>query len=185
MNAGWVVMLAVGLVSGAALAQYRWVDESGQTSYGDYPPAGARDLRRIDPRTADSAATNVTIPFELRRAMEQYPVTLYTSDSCPPCEGARAFLRKRGVPFAERVVDGPDDSAELKRLTGHDKVPVLALGRQTQAGFDPPVWGRVLDAARYPAVSMLPPDYKTEAPQPLIARASGAANKPAAAPASH
>lgn len=183
MKAGWVVLLAAGLASAAALAQYRWLDESGQTSYGDYPPPGARDLRRIDPRTADSTASKATLPFELRRAMEQYPVTLYTSDNCPPCEGARAYLRKRGVPYAERVVDGPDDSAELKRLTGHDKVPVLALGRQMQAGFDPPAWSRALDAARYPLASMLPPDYKPEAPQPLVARANGAANKTGAVPA--
>ncbi len=184
MKAGWVVLLAAGLASAAALAQYRWIDESGQTTYGDFPPPGARDLRRIDPRTATSTGAGSALPFELQRAMTQYPVTLYTSDSCPPCEGARAFLRKRGVPYAERVVDGPDDSAELKRLTGHDKVPILALGRQMQAGFDPPVWSRALDAARYPTASMLPPDYKAEAPQPLAARASGAANKEGVAPAS-
>lgn len=171
MRTGWVVLLAGLLACASALAQYRWVDPAGQTSYGDNPPPGARDLRRVDSRSTDNAATSAALPFELRRAMEQYPVTLYTSDGCPPCDNARAFLRQRGVPFAERVAEGAEDGAELKRQTGHEKVPVLALGRQMEPGFEPQTWSRALDAARYPAASMLPAGFKPEAPKPLLARA--------------
>lgn len=183
MKAVWLVMLVAGLASGAAFAQYRWIDESGQTNYGDFPPADARDLKRVDARTQTSVDTNAALPFELRRAMARYPLVLYSSDDCKPCDSARVFLRNRGVPFAERLIEGPDDSKELKRLTGIEAVPVLAIGSQMQAGFDAAAWIRSLDAAEYPATSMLPPGYRNEDPRPLIVRASGSASKAGAAPA--
>ena len=102
---------------------------------------------------------------------------LYSSGDCTPCDSARVFLRNRGIPFAERIVEGPQDSAELKRLTSVEAVPVLALGTQTQAGFDAAAWTRSLNAAEYPATSMLPPGYRNEDPRPLVARASGSANQ--------
>jgi hypothetical protein len=37
-------------------------------------------------------------------------------DDARPLENAR--LRQRGVPFSERVVEAPEDGAELKRVTG-------------------------------------------------------------------
>ena len=45
------------------------------------------------------------IPFELRRAMSTFPITLYTALDCGPCESARAWLRRRGAPYQEIVVE--------------------------------------------------------------------------------
>jgi glutaredoxin len=182
MKAGWVVLLAAGFASDAAIAQYRWIDASGQTNYGDFPPADARDLKRVDSRAAAGADATAALPFELRRAIARYPVILYSSDDCKPCDSARVFLRNRGVPFSERLVDGSDDVSELKRLTGVETVPVLALGNQMQAGFDAAAWTRSLNAAEYPATSMLPPGYRNEDPKPLIVRAGGSAGQAAVAP---
>jgi glutaredoxin len=103
--------------------------------------------------------------------------------SCAACDNARVYLRQRGVPFSERVVEGPDDLEALKRATGLDKVPVLMIGRERFAGFTPANWARALDYAGYPSESKLPPDFRPEPPQPLVARASGPASAvgPAAA----
>jgi hypothetical protein len=92
---------------------------------------------------------------------------------CP--DSGRALLRKRGVPFAERMIDSPEASTELKRLAGTDKVPVLAVGRDLQAGFDQLKWDRLLDAAGYPAQSSLTAPYSTNPGQSLVARSQGAA----------
>lgn len=178
MQARWAAVIALLLVAaGAAQAQYRWRDASGQTNYGDFPPADARDLQRVNASASSLPGDGgANLPFELRRAMAQHPVVLYTSADCPACDNGRTFLRQRGVPFGERTVEAPEDVETLKQLTGLDKVPVLMLGRERFAGFNAANWTRALDFAGYPAESKLPNDFRLEPPQPLVARASGPAN---------
>jgi glutaredoxin len=178
MKRGWYVALALFAIGGAADAQYRWRDGTGQVNYGDLPPSDARELQRVDARAP--VAPNdpgAALPFELRRATAQHPAVLYTSGDCPPCDSARVYLRQRGVPYSERTLEGPEDEQTLRRLTGVDKVPVLTVGKQRLAGFNAAEWSRGLDAAGYPADSRLPPGYAGEPPQPLVARASGPANR--------
>ena len=180
MKAGGVAALGMLmlLAAGVADAQYRWRDASGQVNYGDFPPGDARDLQRVDSRAPVSVLDPAgALPFELRRATAQHPAVLYTSDECAACDNARVFLRQRGVPYVERTVDAPDDLEVLRRLTGSDKVPVLTLGRDRMVGFNGADWTHGLDAAGYPAESKLPPGYRAEAPEPLVARASGPANQ--------
>ncbi len=178
MKARWAIALAMLAVAGVADAQYRWRDPSGQINYGDMPPSDALDLKRVDSRTTATVNDPGTaLPFELRRASSQYPAVLYVSSGCVPCDNGRAFLRQRGVPFAERTIDSPDDLDELRRVTGIAKVPVLTLGRERLAGFQPADWAAALDAASYPSESRLPPNYAAEPPQPLVSRANGPANR--------
>jgi glutaredoxin len=156
-----------------AVAQYRWLDGDGRVNYGDQPPADARSLTRLDPRVQarDDGAT--ALPFDLRRAMSQYPVTLYTAEDCPGCDAARVYLRRRGVPYQELVVETAEEAAEMKRRVGTDAVPVMALGRAPTIGFNEPLWSKALDAATYPQQSQLPLTYRAAAPQPLLPRAVG------------
>jgi glutaredoxin len=178
MKRWWVVAVALLSIGGAAEAQYRWRDASGQVNYGDFPPGDARDLKAVGARApVETADANLTLPFELRRAKALYPVVLYSSDACPPCENARVYLRQRGVPFSERVLEAPDDGAALKRLTGFEQVPVMTIGRDVLGGFSSNDWSRALDAAGYPAESRLPAGYTGEPPRSLVSRVSGPANR--------
>ena len=178
MKRGWLLALVLMTLCGAADAQYRWRDDSGQVNYGDFPPGDARELTRVDSRATVSASNgNLELPFELRRAKAQYPVVLYSSEGCAPCERGRDLLRQRGVPFVERLVERPEDGAELKRLTGIEQVPVLTVGRNILGGFRPAEWTRALDLAGYPSESKLPPGYTGEPPRTLVSRASGPANR--------
>jgi glutaredoxin len=161
--------LAIGLLTAvSASAQYRWVDPSGSVSYGDQPPANAKSVAKMDPRSGTSEDAASALPFELRRAMAQHPVTLYTALDCGPCDTARVYLRRRGVPFSEIVVDTDKEAAELKKRVGTDQVPVMTLGRTPSIGFNERTWSAALDAARYPAQSQLPVTYRLPAPQPLL-----------------
>ncbi len=131
MQARWAVALILLAIAGAADAQYRWRDPSGQVSYGDIPPTDSRDVQPVNPRVPVARTDgNTTLPFELRRATAHHPAVLYTSSDCTPCDNARAFLRQRGIPFSERTIEAPEDVETLRRLTGVDKVPVLTLGRE-------------------------------------------------------
>jgi glutaredoxin len=165
------VVLALAL-AGATSAQYKWVDKDGRAGFGDSPPRDARSVTRLDMRGGENTAdASKDFPYELKRAAERFPVTLYTTASCQPCEMARSFLRNRGVPYSERTVNNDSDAEELKRISGGIRLPVMAVGRQAQVPFDPDAWTATLDAAGYPRGSMLPRSYQPPAPQPLTARA--------------
>jgi glutaredoxin len=168
-----VLLLAAAL---PAAAQYRWQDANGRTNYGDVPPADAKNLVQLDSRSGGEDS-NAGLPFEVRRAMSQFPVTLYTADACPPCEEARVHLRRRGVPFAEVMVETDLEGAELKRRTGTDSVPVMTLGRLPHIGFQAKAWTAALDAAGYPAQFSLPPTYRSEPPRMLLPRAEANADR--------
>lgn len=174
MNSRLGPLVAVLLLAALpACAQYRWVDAGGRVNYGDQPPSDARNLTRIDARGVVSDDPVSSLPFELRRAMAQYPAVLYTAEHCPGCDAGRVYLRGRGVPFQEIVLETDEDAAELKRRVGTDAVPVMTLGRAPQVGFNEAAWSRALDAAAYPPQSMLPVSWRQAAPQPLLPRATG------------
>jgi glutaredoxin len=107
------------------------------------------------------------LPYQVRRAATTYPVMLFTSSKCPPCNTAREFLVKRGIPFAERTIVTGDDSVELKRLTQAEGVPVVTVGTAPLIGFDPDEWNLTLDASGYPKTSQLTVAFKQEPARPL------------------
>ena len=166
-----------------AVAQYRWTDPDGRVNYGDAPPAEAKNLSRIDGRArSDAGDPTGGIPFELRRAMTSLPITLYTAPDCGPCDSARAWLRRRGAPYQEIVVDTEADAEEFKRRVGTTSVPVMTLGRTPHLGFNEGAWSSALIAAGYPAQIVLPPTYRPEPPKPILppdASERPAANSPA------
>ena len=154
-----------------AFAQYRWTDPSGQINYGDAPPAEAKNLSRVDGRPrVEGADPTGGIPFEVRKAMSAFPITLYTAQDCGPCESARAWLRRRGTPYQEVLVETDVDAEELKRRVGTTSVPVMMLGRTPHLGFKEGAWTVAVNAAGYPAQIVLPPTYRAEPPKPILPR---------------
>ena len=175
--------LLMMIVASTASAQYRWVDKDGRTGYGDSPPRDAKSVQRLDLRGVDSADASKDLPFELKRAVDRFPVTLYSAAACQPCDLARNFLHSRGIPYSERTIGNENDAEELKRISGGIRLPVMTVGRQVQVPFDPELWTSTLDAAGYPRGSMLPRSYQPPAPQPLTARAPEATPAKSAEPA--
>lgn len=173
MNTGLSRLALATLLTVAlpAAAQYRWTDSDGRVNYGDAPPAEAKNLSRMDGRSrSESGDPTGGIPFELRRAMQNLPITLYTAPDCGPCESARAWLRRRGAPYQEIVVDTEVDAEEFKRRVGTTSVPVMTLGRTPHLGFNEGKWSVALSAAGYPEQIVLPPTYRPEPPKPILPR---------------
>lgn len=180
MKVGLYSLAAALLIAALpASAQYRWVDADGRVNYGDQPPSDAQNLTRLDARGQVGEDNVPALPFELRRAISQYPATLYTAENCPGCNAARVYLRGRGVPFQEIVVETEDEAAEMKRRVGTDAVPVLALGRTPTVGFNEATWSIALKAATYPAQSMLPLTYRAPPPRSLLPPTAGTAGQAA------
>jgi glutaredoxin len=109
------------------------------------------------------------MPFELRRAVENFPVTLYTGLNCTPCDAGKALLSSRGVPFIEKTIDTQADINALKARNLGDQLPVLNVGNRTIKGFETEQWEAALNFASYPITAQLPPAYKNPSATPLVA----------------
>lgn len=158
-----LLMLCLVLVCTTAFAEtYRWVDANGHTVFSDTPPSGKA---RHVVKTEDSAPAS-NLPFAVQLASKNYPVTLYTDQSCTTeCSQARDLLKKRNVPFTEKVLRNPEDLEELKKLVGDAFVPSIKVGKQTQRGYQAGLYNNLLDLAGYPK-SASPIPSPTPSPKP-------------------
>ncbi len=180
------VCAAACLAAGPSLALYKVVGPDGKVTYTDRAPTSSEG--RVSPLNSRAVAVEAepAMPAELRQALSRYPVTLYTiAGSCEPCDAARALLRTRGVPYAERQVVSAEDGDAFQKLTGGRDAPVLAIGTQQLRGLSPDTWNSYLDSAGYPRESKLPPGYAFASPSPLTERREAPARQAptAAAPA--
>ncbi|MCY1167925.1 MAG: DUF4124 domain-containing protein [Pseudomonadota bacterium] len=177
-----VTLAASSLLATAAQAQqvYRIVGPDGKITFSDQPPSPASNAK-VTSGTGSAgggAANNSALPFELRQIASKYPVTLYTGENCGPCVSARSMLITRGVPFTEKTVITNDDTQALQRISGDNSLPFATIGGQQLKGFSDSEWTQFLNAAGYPAASVLPTNYRQPPATPLVAVATA----PSAAP---
>ena len=165
--------LAVGtaLASGLADAQvFRIIGPDGKVTFSDRPPPDAKAVPAQTVTMGGGGGTpSASLPLELRNVVNRYPVTLYTTANCGPCESARSYLRQRGVPYTEYTVSKNEDYAALQRLSGSNSLPFLTIGSQHVPGFSEGEWSQYFEAAGYPRTSQLPSGYRFGEPQPLVA----------------
>lgn len=145
----------------ASAQLYRWTDEAGKIHFSDTPPpAGAKNVQKK--RALPGNAGTPVEPFALHQARENFPVTLYSTPGCEPCNEARKLLNSRGVPFTEVSVTESSNLAELKKAVGSDSVPALMVGSDAHKGFEAGAYQQMLDAAGYPKTGILPARNQAE-----------------------
>lgn len=168
-----ICLLLLGLCWQAELpAQqaYRWVDKNGGVHYSDEPPPA--DARQVQQKRlgTNSVINTSDMPYTLRQAAQNFPVTLYLNVECDGyCEQARQLLKKRGVPYAERSLRSKEEIDAFVRefKLKESFVPALAVGNERIAGFEAAAWNRALDNAGYPAAGTVPPSAgSTNQPPP-------------------
>jgi uncharacterized protein DUF4124 len=169
---------------------FRWVDNAGKMNYGDVPPADATDIERLN--ISSEATLNDDLPYETRRAQENFPVTLYVGNGCgDACTQGRNLLSKRGIPYSEKLLQTREDIEAFKQLSGIDSVvPVLQVGKDFLKGYLESQWNGELDVAGYPKTASyrqrFAPPVKAEpfAPAPSAAKsAEGSSSDVEATPA--
>ena len=168
------------LLATATQAQqvHRIVGPDGKVTFSDRAPEDKKAQSTVLSTASGGAASNPALPSELRQIASRFPVTLYTGESCSPCQQARQLLIQRGVPFTERSVNTNDDLDALRRLSGESALPFGTIGRQQLKGFSDAEWTQYLDAAGYPAQSRLPRGYTQPAATPLAPTKAPAASAP-------
>jgi len=164
MKAGTLLMaawLAAASMPLAAAQLYQWKDAQGRTQYSDQPPPPS--IRNVQQKSFKGNVIEVGESFSAKTAREKYPVTLYASDCGPLCDQARQLLTARGIPFSSKDPQAsPEAQAELKKLTGQSRVPVLVVGSDKVDGFESGQWQAALDRAGYPKSA--PPGSKPVPP---------------------
>jgi len=170
----WQLALACACVvlgSGNLQAQtlYRIVGPDGQVTFTDKPPAAAASkVTPLDNTAPAAAPSGPPLPYELRQVVGKYPVTLYSSSQCAPCDSGRKLLAARGVPYSEKTISTAQDAEALQKLSGSNAVPFLTIGTQHVAGFSASEWTQYLNAAGYPESSKLPASYRAPTATPMV-----------------
>lgn len=178
-------VLALLPVLASAQGIYRIVGPDGRVTFSDKPPAKSEKATALSPSGRSSEGGGASeLPFELREAMNRYPVTLYTGDNCEPCGAARSLLNRRGVPYTERTITTAQDIEALQRMGMEATVPIATIGGQRLKGYLEGDWSSYLDAAGYPKTSRLPSGYRNPPIGPLVPlqEAPPAAARPPAPP---
>ncbi|CAB5673075.1 glutaredoxin-like protein, YruB-family [Delftia tsuruhatensis] len=174
-----LALIATALPAGAQQV-YRIVGPDGKVTFSDRPAQSAQQQAAPAVQAAGAADGNASLPYSLRQITARFPVTLYTSSDCAPCDSARQLLQSRGIPFSERLVQTEADATALQKISGKNSLPFGTIGKQFIDGFSASEWTQYLDAAGYPQSSQLPPRYKRPPAQPLTTPppAQAAAAKP-------
>ena len=171
--------LSLAAITMPAHAVYKIVGPDGKVTYSDTPPPANSQakVQAVSVNGGGGGAPNLNgLPADVRQAATKYPVTLYTTAGCRPCDSGRQFLQQRGIPFSERTIGtSATETAALQSLTGSTTLPVLSIGQQQLKGVTPSEWTSYLDAAGYPAQSKLPANYRAPSPSPLVPPAPTAA----------
>jgi glutaredoxin len=155
-----------------AQALFKVVNPDGSITYTDRPPPPTPNARVTPlgrPGSAPAEPDN-PMPPELRQTMQRYPVTLYTTSECGPCNTGRQMLLTRGIPFNERRVSTEEDAQALERLFGTRTLPVVTIGPQALRGYSESDWGAYLDAANYPKQSRLPRGWQLPPATAMVER---------------
>jgi glutaredoxin len=174
-----LLLAVLALAALPAAAQYKVVRPDGSVTYTDRPPTdGNVRVTALGRNAPASASTDNSLPPELRQPVARYPVTLYTTNDCVPCDNGRKLLQQRGIPYTERRVSSEDDAAALERAVGGRTVPALNVGAQPLRGFSDGDWNAFLDAAGYPKESKLPRNWPIPQPTPLVDRVAPSAAPP-------
>lgn len=178
MHVRATVAVLLTLTVGVASAQtiYKSVGPDGKVMYSDRLPAeqpSSASAKATGLTTGSSAtdpgntANSPALPYELKQLSSKYPVTLYTTSNCTPCDTGRAMLSQRGVPFTEKTVNTSEDIRAFVRINPDNSMPLLTIGGQTVKGFSDTEWSQYLDSAGYPKQSSLPARYRQPAAEPL------------------
>ncbi|PZP58797.1 MAG: NrdH-redoxin, partial [Delftia acidovorans] len=78
----------------AAQQVYRIVGPDGKVTFSDRPAQSAQQQAAPAAQAVAGAPdSNAGLPYALRQIASRFPVTLYSSSDCTPCDSARQLLQ--------------------------------------------------------------------------------------------
>lgn len=123
------------LLSPVGAEVYRWTDTDGKVHFGDRKPEGEA-AGRVESFRGEGAVSFIEGGPAAADSSGAGKLRMFTTQWCPVCKKAKAWLKKRGTPFEELDVEASASAkAEYERLGGKG-VPLIVLGNRRMAGFN-------------------------------------------------
>jgi glutaredoxin len=126
-----LVQMIIPASSGAEI--YKWVDENGNTQFGDRAPSDS-NAERLDLRTINTIKS-VSVTELSDRTAPASTVIMYSASWCGVCKQARKYFRQQGIPYREYDIEKTARGRDDFRKLGGTGVPVILIGRQRMNGF--------------------------------------------------
>jgi len=146
---------------------YRSIDSSGKVHYGDKPLSSIEDVELL--KLGNEPVPDDSLPYETKKAQENFPVVLYVFETCGvPCDEARQFLQKRGIPFTEKNLVTKEDVDTFRTASGSEHAPSMTVGKTWVIGFLAERWHKELDFAGYPKTAPYRAHPVTAAPTQTV-----------------
>ena len=126
------LFLMCTLPGDAGAEVFRWTDAAGKVHFSDKKPDESErgHVETFDGRGAvsfiDAPPATASLP-KLR---------MFTTQWCPVCKKAKAWLKQRGTPFEEFDIETSAAAKAEYRRAGGRGVPLILLGKERMAGFD-------------------------------------------------
>lgn len=141
----------------AGSSYYQYVDESGRVRFAaslDEVPERQRSTAGHITVTPPTASRRPAAREREERAEEDRTtnaeVVLYTTESCPYCRKAIAYLDRIGQDYVNKNVEADEDarSEYLELTNGRPGVPVIVVGDKWMQGWNQQALDRMLAASR-------------------------------------
>jgi len=147
-----IILIMSLLVAAPAAADrlYKWVDQYGNVSYQDRPPPPDKG-GKVEEKLLGDKSRGSDDP-SMSAVVAKFPVTLYVTSKCAPCDVARAYLKGRKVPFTEVDVSekNPEAQMAMREKVGELAVPTITVGSRVMKGYMESLVEGELDQAGYP-----------------------------------
>jgi glutaredoxin len=124
-------------------ARLRWLQTAAQGAGGPTATATAR----IAPTAAEDAPAPIVTA---RRALSiaGVPVVVYTTNWCPVCKQAKAWMRRNGVAYEERDIETSSEYArKMKLLNPRGSIPTIDVDGAVMVGFSETAMVSMLERA--------------------------------------
>ncbi len=139
---------------------YQWTDENGVRHFSDTPPAGntanmqrmkayigdeRKDADRLQ-KTIDLYKTDPTqdTTDRIKNKKASPTVVIYTTPTCGYCHRAKAYFNQHGIRFTERDITRSKHARKAFDALNGRGVPLIVIGDQRIAGFNPSAINRAL-----------------------------------------
>lgn len=148
-----LIVLSLSLLVAAPVAAerlYKWVDPYGNVTYQDRPPPEGQG-GRVEEKLLGDKNSGSDDPA-ISAVAAKFPVTLYVTTTCAPCDVARNYLKSRKIPFAEINVSekNPEAQEAMRQKVGELSVPTITVGSKVMKGYLESLVEGELDQAGYP-----------------------------------
>lgn len=120
----------------------------GATADAEVPVAAPPVGSEAGAAAAVPAAPALT-KADVRGALDATSVVMFSTETCPHCARARAFLAANGIRYTELDIDkNADARSDLERRTGQTAVPTFIVdGEASAPGFSPERLGNAMARA--------------------------------------